>query len=256
MITPLPKLSQNPSSRLNGNARCLFSDPRKFMMKIIKALRYIVPFCKKKLIYNALFFQKRHWIKAALASDSANLAYRWGDPEDSAARLGDYKRVKDVFLLPNIVHKDVLEIGCFDGKWSKYLLEARSITLVDLDKRIVPILEKRLEGCHFRFYQTKGYELDGVESNSIDFIFSMDALVRTPVWAICRYMKQFRRVIRPGGKLLLHLPCNLLEGSRKKAFVSLKKSTIIEQCISNGFSNYQLDVATIYHGVLLKVNYE
>lgn len=213
---------------------------------------------KTKAIRNTLFFQRKHWIPTILKNSSDfEFSFSWGSPEKTDNPLGNYKTILDTLLIPYIIDKHVLEIGCLDGKWSKYLCERGGMTtLVDLDKAIVPILEDRLQGYNFNFYETKGYELSGIKTNSIDLIFSMDTLVRVPIRFIKRYMKEFKRVLKPEGKILIHLPCIESLGSKSRGFVRLEKATIENMCKTNGFDKYEIDSNTINHGVLLKVNYE
>lgn len=75
--------------------------------------------------------------------------------------------------------------------------------LVDLSKTIYPILKDRLNrqklcvwvGGH-TFYETKGYELDRIDDNSIDFIFLLDTLVRVNKKYLMSYFYHFRRVLK------------------------------------------------------------
>jgi len=137
-------------------------------------------FIKSKLgFYNLHIYQKK-WIDVAIKK-SKNSSLSWGKSVEEEEILGNYLKLRDELLIPNIKDKIVLELGCLDGKWSQYIIPyAKHSYLVDLSKEILPVLQTRLlkKGGEYTFYETKGFELDGIADNSIDLIFSMDTLVR------------------------------------------------------------------------------
>jgi len=95
--------------------------------------------------YNTHYYQKQ-WTKVALEQFKLGQSYSWGKAIEDEDELGDYLKIKDQFLLPNIKDKSVLEIGCLDGKWSQYIVPVAShSTLVDVSKEILPVLNVRLE---------------------------------------------------------------------------------------------------------------
>jgi len=190
-----------------------------------------------------------------LKRNSLEYSYSWGDPEKSDDILGNYLKIKDDFLLPNIKEKVVLELGCLDGKWSQYILpNAKEAILVDLNKSIIPLLDKRLKNKNYIFYETKGFELEGIANNSVDFIFSMDTLVRVKKKFIKKYFIEFERIMNSNGKLVVHLPCNKSKVSRDRGFTNLSEQEIMSILKGIGFKNILLDYNTIVHGVLVLAN--
>ncbi len=205
----------------------------------------------KNKYYNTLWYQKK-WAKRTIEKNSLEYSYVWGNPDTSNGDLGNYLKIKSEYLIPNVKDKVVLELGCLDGKWSQFIVPiARKTILVDLDKSIIPLLTKRLGGSNFDFYETKGYELKGINNNSVDFIFSMDTLVRVKKSFIKKYFIEFSRVLKKEGKLLIHLPCNKSKISRERGFTDISEEEIID-LIGDTFSDkVVLDFDTIKHGVLL-----
>jgi SAM-dependent methyltransferase len=207
--------------------------------------------------YNTHYRQKK-WTHIALEQFYSGQNYSWGKSIEDEDRLGDYVKIKDQFLLPNIIGKSVLEIGCLDGKWSQYIVPfASHSALADLSKEIMPVLQARLEkaGGVFTFYETKGYELNGIGDHTIDFIFSMDTLVRVNKRFLRQYFEHFKRVLKKDGKMLIHLPCSASSFSVQKNFVRLHPDEITEMMISNDFKEFTFDFSTINHGVLLKYGF-
>ena len=205
-------------------------------------------------LYNSNWFQKK-WVKRTLKKKSLEYSYSWGNPDKNDDKFGNYLKIKNDYLIPNIKDKIVLELGCLDGKWSQFIVpNARETILVDLDKSITPMLNKRLGNSNYFFYETKGYELKGIKDNSVDFIFSMDTLVRVRKNFIKKYFSEFNRVLRKDGMLLLHLPCNTSEMSVKRGFTDLSQSEISGFLKRENFQNFKFDFTIINHGVLIICN--
>ena len=212
--------------------------------------------------YYNLHYRQKKWTKVAIKMNLGN-EVSWGEPTIENEMLGDYIKIKDHLLLPNIKGKTVVELGCLDGKWSQHIVPYAGFThLVDLSKTILPVLKKRLSNSGggggvglYSFYETKGYELDGIRDNSIDFIFSIDTLVRVNKKYLRSYFNHFRRVLKSDGKMLIHLPCNVVPFSRQKGFVNLSPSEIVKMLHSNDFEEFGFDFSTINHGVLIKYNF-
>ena len=205
---------------------------------------------QKSGYYNTHTYQKT-WIKKAIQSHKMNSA-SWSPSE----KLGDYNKIKDELLIKEIKNKCVLEIGCLNGNWSKYLIKySKKAILCDLSKDLVPIIEDNFGKDTFIFYETKGYELDGLGSDSVDFIFSMDTFVRVNKNYLKKYFKEFRRVLKTNGKMLLHLPITSSLVSNRKNFVKLSKEEISAFLDENNFTDYIIDEKTINHGCLVLVNY-
>ena len=68
----------------------------------------------------------------------------------------------------------VLEIGAGGGRWTQFLVGAREVVVAELDPQFFRYLKKRFkeDKAKLRFYQTSGYELKGIDGESIDFVFS------------------------------------------------------------------------------------
>ncbi len=213
---------------------------------------------------NTPFFQKTHWRDEILNYDiniERLYGYDWGDPNEAETReldgriLGNYLKIKNDYLTPMINDCTVLEIGSCGGKWTQYMLNAQHIICVDLNDEFFNYIKGHIPCDNITFYKTSGNELAGIENHSVDFIFSMDTFVRIPKKSIFDYFKEFARVLRPGGKICLHLPCNDIPGSVERKFIDLSGGEIKTLCISNGFKDYDIDEQTIKHGIILKVNY-
>ena len=127
---------------------------------------------------------------------------QWGDPEKVEKLSFVIKKYISPYINPESV---VLEIGPGGGRFTKYLLDAKKIILVDLCSEFFPYLSARFKdsSCKFQFYQTKGYELEGVDSYSIDFLFSFGTFVHIEPEDIYKYLKSIQRVLKSKGVLVI-----------------------------------------------------
>jgi SAM-dependent methyltransferase len=144
---------------------------------------------------------------------------QWGDPSVGGFGYvwrklrhgrkvpGNLAKVRKRYLEPYVSPDAVaLEIGAGGGRWTHYLLSAREVVVVELNSEFFPYLENRFpEAAHkFRFYETSGYEIGGVEDDSIDFVFSFGTFVHIDPDGIDAYLTEIRRVLRPGAVATIH----------------------------------------------------
>ncbi|HYE67600.1 MAG TPA: methyltransferase domain-containing protein [Anaerovoracaceae bacterium] len=211
--------------------------------------------------YNSVNYQRDMWIKCLENHHGDQLyGYEWGDPLSTEARnkpgqiLGNYRRILNDYLLPNIVGKKVVDIGCLGGKWVYFMKEAASIICVDLNERAFDHIKAKLPDYPLSFYKTSGDDLTGIPGATVDFVLSMDSLVRSETTIIHCYMHELKRVLKDTGKACLHLPCQDQHLSWELGFTPLSKAQIESMANSAGLVNFRIDTETVNHGILLLVN--
>lgn len=125
---------------------------------------------------------------------------RWGGPT-AQWRWCVYPRVRQ--HLPAGV---ILEVGPGYGRWTQFLLDhCQELIIVDIAERCIHACKQRFEDSHqIRFCVGNGYSLDFLEDSSVDFIFSFESLVHTEIEILGSYLKEFSRVLRPGGSGFVH----------------------------------------------------
>ena len=152
---------------------------------------------------------------------------QWGDPSITGLRYlwrklrygrrvpGNLAKARERYLEPFVTPDTVaLEIGAGGGRWTRYLVRAREVVVVELNSEFFPYLESRFPDAaeKLRFYETSGCELAGIDDGSIDFVFSFGAFVHIDPDDIDAYLGEIRRVLRPGGIASIHY------GDRSKKF--------------------------------------
>ncbi len=143
---------------------------------------------------------------------------RWGDPNQwlpsyllayllgKVRGPGDLRRVAREFVRPFVRPDSVaLEIGPGGGRWTEILLPCREIFLVELNPEFFPYLKGRFPQAveRLRFYQTEGYELNGVECSAVDFVFSFGTFVHIEAEGIAGYLSEIERVLVTRGTAVI-----------------------------------------------------
>ena len=128
--------------------------------------------------------------------DWSRLGEEWSESSEWTASVVEH------LLAPHVPPGSrVLEIGPGAGRWTQYLLP-RASRLV-----IVDVTPKCLEVCHARFQSaaqlecllTDDSDLSALHEASFDRIWSWDVFVHVGLEDIKRYLREFSRVLVPGG---------------------------------------------------------
>lgn len=101
---------------------------------------------------------------------------------------------------------DIVEIGPGAGRWTEHLLpRAKSYAGLDISKKCVEICSAKFAGSqNARFAVNEGNNLPGVADASADVIWSFDVFVHINLADIATYLEEFKRVLRPGGRAIIH----------------------------------------------------
>ena len=99
----------------------------------------------------------------------------------------------------------VLEIGPGAGRWTQYLVQRASrLVIVDVTPRCIELCRTRFHRIpHIEYVVNNGCDLSFLPAESIDRIWSWDVFIHVGVEDIQRYIRQFSRVLTPGGRGLI-----------------------------------------------------
>src|SRR4051794_25249727 len=128
------------------------------------------------------------------------LGEEWGGAE-FAERL--VSEVAAPYLGPEV---DVLEIGCGGGKFSAHLRKrTRSLICADISADMLARTKAHVgEGSDVSYLQLDGRDFKGVPDASMDFIYSYDVLLHLQPQNVFSYLLDARRILRPGGVIMIH----------------------------------------------------
>ncbi|MCA9509348.1 MAG: methyltransferase domain-containing protein [Myxococcota bacterium] len=105
--------------------------------------------------------------------------------------------------------RSVLELAPGHGRNTAKLLEhAREIHLVDVNKSCIKACRKRFgdgtPSCRLHYHVNDGRSLAGIADASITFVYSWDAMVHFDKRVVREYVREFARVLAPGGTGFVH----------------------------------------------------
>lgn len=122
--------------------------------------------------------------------------------------LGTFWNENSVFynLFRRLDLTNIVELACGRGRHiQKYINQAGSVTAVDiLQKNIDYCKERYKEYKNIRYYTNNGKDLNDLCSMEYSAVFSYDAMVHFEMMDIYSYLKEFYRILQPGGYCLLH----------------------------------------------------
>jgi ubiquinone/menaquinone biosynthesis C-methylase UbiE len=105
---------------------------------------------------------------------------------------------------------NVLELACGKGRHSAQILDrAGAVTLVDANSTLIGECKRRfVDHKNVTCVTNSGSDLADIPSESQTAVFSYDAMVHFEPQDIINYVNEIGRVLKPGGRALLHYSNN------------------------------------------------
>ncbi len=100
----------------------------------------------------------------------------------------------------------ILEIGAGGGRFTEILFpKCRKVIATDTSPSMLAILRERFAGCtKLECLLLDGRGLNPIEDESISAVFSYDVFDHLEPWDIFNYLSECKRVLKPGGKAVIH----------------------------------------------------
>ncbi len=147
-------------------------------------------------------------IRARIASD-------WSE----APHYDEAEAWTDVFWAPDSPFRrrfelldltDVAELACGRGRHAAQCVErCGTLTLVDVNQTNIEACRRRFAGNpKVRLARTGGNELFGCATGSMSALYCYDTMVHFEMLDVFDYLRETARVLRPGGRALLHVSNN------------------------------------------------
>ncbi len=138
--------------------------------------------------------------------------------------------------------KKVLDIACGTGYGSKELAEvASSVIGIDVDKASVELAQKMYQSKNLQFKLGNGQDIQ-VEDESMDVVVSFETIEHIVDYH--QFMRELKRVLKPGGTLILSTPNYL--GEVHKNIYHVSNFTTIH--LIDVFKQYFSDFSVKYQG--------
>lgn len=109
-------------------------------------------------------------------------------------------------LIRPYVHGNVVEIGPGHGRWSEHIIpRADHSILADLSASCLAFCRGRFsQAQNVEYFLTAGASLPHFASGRVDCVWSYDAFVHMAPAVVAGYLASIARVLRPGGRAVLH----------------------------------------------------
>lgn len=114
----------------------------------------------------------------------------------------------------------ILEIAPGAGRWTEGLLQfAGRLILVDISERCIDLCRQRFAGHeNVEYHVNDGRSLEFLPDGSVDAIWSFESFICIHPLEIAAYVRQFPRILKPGGVAVIH-HSNLDLAARKEDVV-------------------------------------
>ena len=123
-------------------------------------------------------------------------------------------------IWPNIKNaefRSIVEIAAGHGRNTELLINKAlelsppgKVVATDINQEAIAFMKKRfaehraVRAGTLQFYLNNGSSLPMVPDSSATFVYSWDAMVHFPAWAVAQYLKEISRMLQPGGMSFLH----------------------------------------------------
>lgn len=138
--------------------------------------------------------------------------YRTAEAYDARA-IQNWKKMNAILGMGVAPGALVLDVGCADGFWLRFLAaryRVRGIGVDLADSILVAARQDRLLRYENRFCLSEAERLP-LDDGSVDFVLSFDLLEHLPEPR--RALEEMARVLKPGGRLLVHMPVRDYDGT-------------------------------------------
>ncbi len=150
------------------------------------------------------------YAKRYKAEPGKHLGDEWNEPLvvgiDASPEQMLNKLDEEVFQ-PFLGQSEVLlEIGSGGGRFTEILLpKCRRLIASDTAPHMLALVKERFKHCPaVEYLLLDGRGLAPVKDATVDAVFSYDVFVHLQPWDIFNYMREMKRVLRPGGKAIVH----------------------------------------------------
>ncbi|HEY3637767.1 MAG TPA: class I SAM-dependent methyltransferase [Rhizomicrobium sp.] len=135
----------------------------------------------------------------------------WGDPDSYAPLVP----IRDHWLRPYVRPEiTALEIGPGGGRWTRYLLPARRLFVVDHYPELLAELRRNFPQPNIVEVLNNGTDFPGVPPRSVDFVFSFGVFVHLDADIIRSYLENLHAIIRPRAQIVIHYSDKTQEAGR------------------------------------------
>jgi SAM-dependent methyltransferase len=165
-------------------------------MLVVEAERWLTGSGTISSFTNSIGQNRAHWD----GCDWTERGEQWTSDASWKATIADVIRRE---VPPRSV---VLEVGPGAGRWSELLrTRAAHLVLVDISATCIDLCRERLGlGPDIEYHLIDGEDPLDVDAESVDVVWSYDVFVHMDPTDVNRYLAEFERILKPGGRAIIH----------------------------------------------------
>jgi SAM-dependent methyltransferase len=184
------------------------------------------------------------------ASRVGTYGMHWGDPEI----VKPLRFVKGHYLKPLLQPGiTVTEIGPGGGRWTQYLKAAgRRVYAVDFYQEMLEELARRHRGENIIPVKNNGDDFPGIADDEVDLVFSFDAFVHFDLPLVEAYLRNMRRVMKPGARAFINYSDKRkIMAQLNDGFAENDPDTMRELVTCLGYKIVIEDTTTMWHSSIV-----
>ena len=135
--------------------------------------------------------------------------YDWSQAGEEWTRDQAWKdQIIRQFLEPHMPERGtILEVGPGGGRWTEILQQrANRLVIVDVSERAIQLCRDRFPNHNNMEFQVGSGKHVNMEDGTVDAIWSYDVFVHINPQDARSYFQEFRRLLKPGGRAVIHHP--------------------------------------------------
>jgi hypothetical protein len=152
--------------------------------------------------------------------------------DDQRKKYYDFASIFSILNFLSKSKKSIIDIGSYDGFFLEFYKNFPKIFLSDV------MIDARKQG--YDFILLNGKNLDNIQSNLVDVIFSIDTFVRLEKSILKNYFSNFSRILNPQGILFCHIPSLLSAESYRKRMTMVSDDFFLN-ILKNDFDEIYFD---------------
>lgn len=190
-------------------------------------------------------------LKDASKNKNASLyGLHWGDPNKNM----NLKFIRDNYLYRYLnPEHTALEIGPGGGRWTRYLLSFDKVYAVDYHQELLDELERNFVVPHLHTIKNNGTDFPGIESNSIDFIFSFGVFVHLDREIIDDYLRNMKSILKQGGNIVIQYSDKTKKLAQANPGFSVNNPTMMRKMVlSHGYTILEENLTILKHSSIMR----
>ncbi len=160
-------------------------------------------------VKRSLGFGRPKLESAVIADWSQNDYYdSYFKPAESKEWIGTFWGPHSIFLqrFSQLSTSRVLELACGMGRHTEILSKkCDEVIAVDISKANVAYTKRRLaDRKNVKVYRNDGFRLNMVGDSDLDSVICYDAMVHFEDFVVFSYLREFARILKDNGRILIH----------------------------------------------------